>query len=91
MYFCDRILSQLRSRDTRYKERKTKEPLVSVIFTASDEAFALLMIYNEIDRWENIPDLATLEATEVLKNVSGNIQWRKKSVLQQEEAPTVEG
>ena len=45
VYFCDRILSRLRSRDTRYKERKTKEPM-SAIFTASDEAFALLMIYN---------------------------------------------
>ena len=40
---------------------------MSAIFTASDEAFGLLMIYNEIDRWENIPDLATLEAMEVSK------------------------
>ena len=63
-YFCDRILSRLRSRDTKYKERKTRVPL-SNIFTASDEAFALLMIYNEIDRWDNIPDPATLEVMEV--------------------------
>ena len=60
-YFCDRILSRLRPRDTKYKERTTKEPL-SAIFTPSDEAFALMIIYNEIDRWESIPDPATLEA-----------------------------
>ena len=65
-YFCDRILSRLQSRDTRYKERKTKEPL-SEIFTASDEAFAVLMIYNEMDRWENIPDPAALEILELSK------------------------
>ena len=40
---------------------------LSNIFTASDEAFALLMIYNEIDRCDNIPDPATLEVTEVSK------------------------
>ena len=66
MYFCDRILSRFRSRDTRYKERKTKEPL-SAIFTAIDETFALLMIYNKMDRWENIPHPATLEISEVSK------------------------
>ena len=63
-YFCDRILSRLRPRDTKYKERKTKEPL-SAIFTPSDEAFALMIIYYKIERWENIPDPATLEAMEV--------------------------
>ena len=52
-YFFDRIMSRIRPRDTKYKDRKTKEPL-SAIFTPSDEAFALLIIYNEIDRWENI-------------------------------------
>ena len=65
-YFCDRILSRLRPRDTKYKERKTKEPL-SAIFTPSDEAFALMILYNELDRWENIPDPDTLEAMEVSK------------------------
>ena len=65
-YFCDRILSRLRPRDTKYKERKTKEPL-SAIFTPSDEAFALMIHYNELDRWENIPDPDTLEAMEVSK------------------------
>ena len=65
-YFCDRILSRLRPRDTKYKERKTKERL-SAIFTPSDEAFALMILYNEIDRWENIPDPDTLEAMEVSK------------------------
>ena len=65
-YFFDRIMSRIRPRDTKYKDRKTKEPL-SAIFTPSDEAFALLIIYNEIDRWENIPDPVSLETTEVTK------------------------
>ena len=65
-YFCDRILSRLRPRDTKYKERKTKEPL-SAIFTPSDEAFALMILYNELDRWENISDPDTLEVMEVSK------------------------
>ena len=65
-YFFDRIVSRLRPRDTKYKDRRTKEPL-SAIFTPSDEAFALLIIYNEIERWENIPDPVSLETTEVSK------------------------
>ena len=65
-YFFDRIMSRIRPRDTKYKDRKTKEPL-SAIFTPSDEAFALLIIYNEIERWENIPDPVSLKTTEVSK------------------------
>ena len=65
-YFGDKILSRLRPRDTKYKGRKIKEP-PSTNFTPSDEAFVLLMIYKEIDRWKNIPDPATLETTEVSK------------------------
>ena len=40
---------------------------MNAIFTTSDEAFALMIIYNKIERWENIPDPATLEAMEVSK------------------------
>ena len=65
-YFFDRIVSRLRPRDTKYKDRRTKEPL-SAIFTPSDEAFALLIIYNEIERWENIPDPVSFERIEVSK------------------------
>ena len=86
-YFCDRILSRLRPRDTKYRERKTKEPL-SAIFTPSDEAFAMMIIYNEKNRWENIPDPATLEATEVSKKHKWKNAVEKNSVLQQEEPPT---
>ena len=56
---------------------------LSNIFTASDEAFALLMIYNEIDRWDNIPDPATLEVMEVTnrrKARSGRRCPKKKRV-----------
>ena len=59
-------MSRLRPRDTKYKDRRTKEPL-SAIFTPSDEAFALLIIYNEIERWENIPDPVSFERIEVSK------------------------
>ena len=62
---------------------------LSNIFTASDEAFALLMIYNEIDRWDNIPDPATLEVMEVTnRRKSGKIPWRKIFVPQKEGAAT---
>ena len=84
-YFFDRIMSRIRPRDTKYKDRKTKEPL-SAIFTPSDEAFALLIIYNEIDRWENIPDPVSLETTEVTKKRKWKNTVEKNSALQQEAA-----
>ena len=71
---------------TKYKERKTKEPL-SAIFTPIDEAFALMIINNKMDRWENVPDPAILEAMEVSKKRKWKNTVEKNSVLQQEEAP----
>lgn len=50
-YFVERILSAINSSTTGYRRRRRRHKL-SEIFHETDEAFALLMLRNEWDRWE---------------------------------------
>ena len=76
-YFCERILSRLRPIQTRFRVRK-EEDLLSTIFTPSDEAFALMIIYNEKDRWDSKPETenTTIDPTSepLTKKKNGTIQ-----------------
>ena len=49
-YFVENILERVRPRRTKYKYQKGGK-LVSEIFTVSDEAFALFVLYNEHHVW----------------------------------------
>lgn len=45
-YFCGRILSRMRPRETKFRDRKIRDPL-SAIFIPADEAFPLMIIYDK--------------------------------------------
>ena len=49
-YFFERIVGAIRSKHTNFRRRKSREK-ISDIFTASDEAYALLFLYNEYHCW----------------------------------------
>ena len=49
-YFVENILERVRPRRTKYKQQKGTN-LISEIFTATDEAFALFVLYNEHHVW----------------------------------------
>eukprot|EP00536_Pseudo-nitzschia_multiseries_P011328 jgi/Psemu1/28554/gm1.28554_g len=51
-YFMKRILGAVSPKQTNFK-RKSVRMTVSNIFTPSDEAFALLFLYNHYDSWLN--------------------------------------
>ena len=50
-YFVTRLLAKLNPLRTNFRMKK-KEHLISDIFTASDEAFVLFVLYNELECWE---------------------------------------
>ena len=93
-YFCDRILSRMRSQQTKFRDRKTKI-MLSDIFTPPDEAFALMIIYNEQECWDSEREPSTVEMVTGVDSTSesqdsmgrtgnqnGTIQLRRNSVLQ---------
>ena len=49
-YFVNRILAAVNVRNTQYHLRKHNKK-ISDIFSVSDEAFALLLLFNEFKRW----------------------------------------
>ena len=51
-YFVTRILSAVNPTKSNFKQRKDKD-LLSEIFSVTDEAFALILIFNEHHVWEN--------------------------------------
>ena len=51
-YFMKRILGAVSPKQTDFK-RKSVRMTISNIFTPSDEAFALLFLYNDYDSWIN--------------------------------------
>ena len=58
-YFVTRLLAKLNPLRTNYRSRQ-KEDLISEIFTTSDEAFVLFVLYNEMHCWEaQMADIAT--------------------------------
>lgn len=53
-YFVTRILASVNARNNNFNgNTKGTERLLSEIFTVEDEAFALLMLYNELHVWES--------------------------------------
>ena len=53
-YFVTRILSSVNARNNDFNGNKRgTENLLSEIFSVEDEAFALLMLYNELHVWES--------------------------------------
>ena len=50
-YFVTRLLAKLNPLRTCFRARKT-EQLISEIFTVTDEAFVLFVLYNELHCWE---------------------------------------
>ena len=52
-YFLCRILSAINPACSNFKQRKTTD-LISDIFSVTDEAFGLIVIYNEYHVWENL-------------------------------------
>ena len=53
-YFVTRILASVNARNNNFNgNTKGTEHLLSKIFTVEDEAFALLMLYNELHVWES--------------------------------------
>ena len=51
-YFLTRILSAINPANNNFKQRKDKE-LINDIFLVTDEAFGLMIIYNEHNEWKN--------------------------------------
>jgi hypothetical protein len=52
LYFVKRILSSVNAEVTNYRTNKVKH-LLRECFTVTDEAFALLILYNSEDVWRN--------------------------------------
>ena len=50
-YFVTRLLAKMNPLRTNFRMKK-KEHLISDIFTTSDEAFVLFVLYNELECWE---------------------------------------
>ena len=52
-YFLSRILSAINPACSNFRQRKQTD-LISDIFSVTDEAFGLIVIYNEYHVWENL-------------------------------------
>ena len=51
LYFLERIVAAISPKTTNFKRGQTRIQ-ISKIFTVSDEAFALLFLFNEYDGWK---------------------------------------
>ena len=71
-YFIDRIMAAMYPRIGRQFSEKKDRCLISDVYTVHDKAYALLVIYNEIDVWN-------MQATKMESGKKGtNIRKRKK-------------
>ena len=52
-YYSDRILAAMNPHNSKYKQQKAKVEL-SKMLTVHDEAYALIMLYNEFDVWMDL-------------------------------------
>ena len=54
VYFVDRMLPSVNAEKNKYRGGDRKVAALKEVFTASDEAFALLMVDNYWERWTNL-------------------------------------
>eukprot|EP00957_Ditylum_brightwellii_P170292 12962541-Ditylum_brightwellii.AAC.1 len=66
-YFVTKILSAIDPANNNFKQRKDKD-MISDIFSVTDEAFGLMIIYNEHDVWRNQRE----------RKLDGTVDWKRK-------------
>ena len=78
-YFVTRILSTINPTITNFKANK-KIKLISEMFTIEDEAFALILVHNEVERWidQLEEDSVTTSASSGEKDIVDSLKTNKK-------------
>lgn len=73
LYFLTRVLPAVNAKAKSEFENKKSIRLISDIYTTSDEAFALLVLYNEAHVWKQ---QYNFEAQRINDTTNGNKKWK---------------
>ena len=86
-YFVTRLVERVRPRQTKFGQKKSTKR-ISEIFTPSDEAYALLVLHNELELWTHQIKMKTTEGKsgrqlrgkKTFTDCNGGVGWNREGI-----------